>query len=332
MAKPTIGSPVYSSNAPDGVVTGVIGRFMFISLAADEYSVQWSAIDDITSWPTPATDAARAVQSGKETLSSEYGKVTGITGNDFFGYVFQQKAVTKLTYVGGDIVFQIQPFEFVRGCVDYNRFFKVEGTVFYESEFGYHALSADQITDIGFGKVDDSYRPTTSITGGQQSVVGNPGIQTIFFASRDIAYNYKTNQWTLVSDLNGQGYYPIDSYDGVIGQVVFSGTNVDLQTSDGGAATAAQLVTGEVDISRGGRIVVNGVRPLATGGTQTVRVGTKGILSDAISWSSAVTPNTRTNMSGFRQEGRYARIEVNVSGGFTAIMGADIEFSPQGRV
>jgi hypothetical protein len=332
MAKPNIGSPVYTSNAPDGVVTGVIGRFMMVSLASDEYSVQWSAIDDITSWPTPATDAARAVQSGKETLSSEFGKITGITGNDFFGYVFQQKAVTKFTYVGGDIVFQIQPFEFVRGCVDYNRFFKVEGTVFYESEFGYHALRGDQITDIGFGRVDDAYRPSTSISDGQKSVVGNPGANTIFFESRDLAYNYKTDQWTLVSDLNGQGYYPIDSNDGVIGQIVYSGTDVDLQTSDGGVASTAVVTTGEVDLNQGGRSVINGIRPLASGGTQTLRVGMKDTLGGAISWSASTTPNTRTNMANVRQEGRYARVEITVSGGFTAIMGADIDYTPQGRV
>ena len=332
MAKPTIGSPVFTSNAPDGVVTGVIGRFMLVSQLADEYTVQWSAIDNILSWPTPASDAARAVQAGKETLSSEYGKITGITGNDYFGYIFQQKAVTKFTYIGGDVVFQIQPFEFVRGCVGYNRFFRVNGSVFYESEFGYHLLSDGDITDIGYGIVDDSYRPSTSITTGQQVVVANPGNDTVFFESRDIAYNYKTKQWTRLVDLAGQGYYPIDSYDGVIGQIVFSGTDVALQTSDGGAATTAKLTTGEVDLSQGGRVVISGVRPLVSGGTQAIRVGSKDTLGDSVFWSASTAPNTRTNVANVRQEGRYTRLEITVSGGFEAIMGADVDFTPAGYV
>jgi hypothetical protein len=305
---------------------------MFVSLLSDEYTVQWSALDDITDWPTPATDDARSKQAGKETLSGEFGKITGGTGNDFFGYVFQQKAITKFTYVGGDIVFQIQPFEFVRGCVDYNRLWKIDDLIFYESEYGYHTLENGQITDIGLGVVDDSYRPTTSVTTGQQNVIGNPGNDTVFWESRNIAYNYKTGQWTRQSDLAGRAYYPIDSYDGVVGQIVYSGTNVDLQTSDGGVSSTAKLVTGEFDLNQFGRSVVNGVRPLAIGGTQTVRVGAKSVLNGAITWSASATPNSRTNMANFRHEGRYGRVEITVSGGFTTIIGADIDAMPQGRV
>ncbi len=332
MAKPTIGSPVFSSNAPDGVVCFVIGRFMMLSQLADEYTVQWCALDDITDWPTPNTDDARSKQAGQETLSSEFGKITGGVGNDFFGYVFQQKAITKFTYVGGDVVFQIQPFEFVRGCVDYNRLTKVDDRIFYESEFGYHALENDQVMDIGLGIVDDSYCPTTSLTAGQRNVAANAGNNTVFFESRNIAFNYKTAEWTRQTDLNGRVYYSIDSADGVIGQITYSGTDVQLQTSDGGAASTAQLVTGEFDLNQGGRVVVTGVRPLAIGGTQAVRVGTKGILSDSISWTATATPNTRTNLASFRQAGRYARVEITVSNGFTTIMGADVDFTPRGNV
>jgi len=332
MTKPTIGSVVFSSNAPDGVVTFTIGQFMFVSLLSDEYTVQWCAINNILDWPVPASDDARSKQAGKETLSGEYGKITGGTGNDFFGFVFQQKAITKFTYVGGDIVFQVQPFEFVRGCVDYNRLFKVDDVIFYESEFGYHALENGQISDIGLGIVDDSYRPSTSIATGQQNVVANPGNDHVFFESKNIAYNYKTAQWVRQSALAGRVYYPIDSYDGVVGQIVYSGASVEMQTSDGGVSSTAKLATGEFDLNQFGRAVVTGVRPLAIGGTQTVRVGSKNVLNDSIAWSASASPNSRTNMAHFRHEGRYGRLEITVADGFTTIIGADIDAVAQGKV
>jgi hypothetical protein len=45
-----------------------------------------------------------------------------------------------------------------------------------------------------------------------------------------------------------------------------------------------------------------------------------------------ITPNSRTGIADFRDEARYHKIKVKVSGGFTTIMGADVEFTPAGKV
>ncbi len=123
----------------------------------DRYSVRWNAIGDVTDWPTPATDDARSKQSGVQSFSSEHGWVTGLAGNDFYVYVFQERAITKGTYVGGDVVWSFDTFEEDRGCVRMGRLVQVDDAVFFESERGAHVLENDQITDIGFGQVDDTY-------------------------------------------------------------------------------------------------------------------------------------------------------------------------------
>lgn len=320
----------FAVNAPDGVVCGAIGKFVLISVFNDEFTVRWCAIGDVTSWPTPNTDAARAVQAGQETLSAEYGKVTGITGNDFFGYVFQQRAITKFTYVGGDIVFTIDPFEQARGCIDYNRFVRIDDTIFFESEFGYHAMVNDTISNIGDGWVDDSYPPVSSDS--QSNVVANIGIDTVFFEGRDLAYNYVTGQWTLLSALSSDTYYPIDDADGVVGQIVYSGTAVDLQTSAGGVAQTATITTGDSDLNQGGMTYIGGVRPLVDGGTWTVRVGSRPNLSTSISWSTSTSVTAATGMADFREEGRYQRFEFTNSDGFNTAMGADIDAEPAGKI
>jgi hypothetical protein len=332
MADPTFGSFVYTSNAPDGVVCGRIGQFILLSLLSDEYVVRWHDIGDVTTWSTPNTDAARAAQAGQETLSSEYGKVTAITGNDFFGFVFQQTAITKFTYVGGDVVFRIVPFETSRGCIDYNRIARVDDTIFFQSEIGYHALNGDDVLDIGLGVVDDSHEPFSLLANGQYNIVANPRLNVISFEDNNVCYNYKTNQWTRTPAFAGRVYFPPRDEVSIAGQIVYSGTDVDIQTSEGGIAQSAKLVTADGNLNQGGRAVINGVRPLVDGGVWSVRVGTRNNLSDGVSWSASTTVNTRAGFANMRKEGRYARAEYTNSNGFTTAIGADIEFSPQGRL
>jgi hypothetical protein len=74
--------------------------------------------------------------------------------------VFQERAITKMAYVGGDVVFTFDTFEEGRGCHKVNRLARIDDKVFFESEYGYHLLENDVVTDIGFGRVDRTYTPT----------------------------------------------------------------------------------------------------------------------------------------------------------------------------
>ena len=143
---------------PTGLCLATVRDFVVVGgLPADRYSIQWCAIGDPTSWPTPATDAARAVQAGKQSFPTRFGWVTGIAGNDFYMYVFQTDGITKGTYVGGDVVWAFDTFEEGRGCVRHGMLEQIDDMVVFESEFGRHILENDQIADIGFGLTDDTY-------------------------------------------------------------------------------------------------------------------------------------------------------------------------------
>lgn len=126
-------------------------------LDTDRYAIRWSAIGDPTDWPTPATDDARTKQSGSQSFPTEYGWVTAVAGNDFYGYVFMERAIAKMTYVGGDVVFTFDIFEEDRGCVRQGRIVQVDDKVFFQSNRGFHMIENDQIADIGYGIVDDSF-------------------------------------------------------------------------------------------------------------------------------------------------------------------------------
>lgn len=167
----------------------------------------------------------------------------------------------------------------------------------------------------------------------QTNIVANPSRSLVFFEGEELCYNYKTNQWSRIPAYNGYGMFGVDNNTSDIGLIVYSSGSVDVQEqviSD--VAQDATVSTGAVDPNPGGRTVVTGVRPLVNGGSPTVQVGSQDAVSDTADWTSATSVNSRTQVAPFRKEGRYVRVSVSVSGGFNHIFGADVEFSPRGKV
>ena len=334
-------SNTLTSSSVSAMTCGVISQFVVVSETGARTSVRWCEIGDATSWPEPNTDEARAAQAGRQTMPPELGMVTGIAPGDFFGYVFQERGISKMTYVGGDVVFAFDTMVTDGvGCFGYNRFVVVDGIIFFESNNGYYMLSNGQLKDIGYGRVSETYPPTGSITDTQHNVVANEAIGCVFFESQSLCYNYKTDQWTRVPALDGYPLYRIRHPDGIIGTVVIThgATDTDaVQHQEGGTAQTATLETAETDLNQGGRAEIDGVRPRVNGGTVAVSVGVRNDLDDAVTYSTGTSINSRTGMANFRSaanraEGRYQRVKLTITGGFETALGADVEFNPSGNV
>ena len=138
----------------DALCCDTVRDFVVIGgLSSDRYSIRWSAIGDPTDWPIPATDDARSKQSGQQTFQSKHGWVTAIGGNDFYMYIFQERAITKATYVGGDVVFSFDTFEEDRGCISQGNMVRIDDMYAFTSDKGYHMLQNEQISDISLGIV-----------------------------------------------------------------------------------------------------------------------------------------------------------------------------------
>lgn len=149
---PTTDTSIYGlccAQARDFVILG--------GMNGDRYTARWSAIGDPTDWPTPATDDARAKQAGSQTFPTRFGYVTAIAGDDFSMLIFQEGAIHRATYVGGDVVWSFDTIDESRGCVRQGRMVKADDLVFFQSKFGYHVIKDSQISDIGYGIVDDTY-------------------------------------------------------------------------------------------------------------------------------------------------------------------------------
>jgi len=146
---------IYTVVAEAALACATFRDFIVIGgLTSDRYAVRWNAIGDPTDWPTPGTDDARAKQAGLQSFPTRFGWVTGIAGNDFYMYVFQERAISKGTYVGGDVVVSFDTFEEDRGNERQGGIVTVDDKVFFRSDRGFHLLENDQIADIGLGRVD----------------------------------------------------------------------------------------------------------------------------------------------------------------------------------
>jgi hypothetical protein len=364
MTKPTFGSYFFTSSAatgmPDATCSGRVGQFIVIGLAGldfqEPFTVQWSAIGDPNDFPTPGTTDARTKQSGQQVLSAKHGKVTGITEGDFFGYVFQQNAITRMTYIGGDVVFSFETFEFDRGCIDYDRFTQIDDFIFFESEYGRHMLLENQITDIGRGIVDKTYPPIIDKTA---CVASNPSLNAVFFKrdgtvdssnTHTLVYNYRTNQWSY-----SVGYspalvwwlYTVTDPDAGIGLVMkpFGGNGdvadyTDASVANG--ATTQQMVfsTAYFEPSPGQLTNVDGVRVRPYDGSPAVAVKTKDRLTSTTPSLKTGTLNSRTNMYNFRNgnaqsaNARYLSLDVEYTIGASVgpITGADLKIITTGMV
>jgi hypothetical protein len=154
---PPVGSAYTVPLTENALCCATVRDFIVIGgLDSDPYAIRWNALGDPTDWPIPNTDDARTKQAGQQSFQTRFGVVTGVAGNDFYMYVFQTHAISKGTYVGGDVVFSFDTFEEGRGCIRQGLIHTIDDMVVFESDRGRHILLNDQIQDIGFGITDDT--------------------------------------------------------------------------------------------------------------------------------------------------------------------------------
>lgn len=349
------------TDAPKSNCVGVVRNFVMCGDINDPTDglqnarVRWSAIDDPLLWPLAGTSAAEAVQSDQQDLRSEDGAVRAIFATDV-GIIFQERSITRASYVGTPLIFQFDSIDDSRGLVGRYAAAQVGRAVYFLSEDGFFVTDGSgESVPIGNGKVDRYFYGDIN-----RSKFAN--IQTIayplekcivwFYASKQsdandsaIIYNYGDKRWSsgliavsLAVNARTAGY-TLEQLD-AFGTMETISASLDSDVWRGGAsfpgafdgqyrlgslngsALTATFETGDL-IIEGRRAYVSGVRPLNEGGQTTVTLGTKKLISDPIVWGAerAVTP--ATGKADFRSSAFYHRIRTRIAGGFTKALGVD---------
>jgi hypothetical protein len=99
-----------------------------------------------------------------------------------------------------------------------------------------------------------------------------------------------------------------------------------------GTAGTAVFETGEAEVNPGGWARLNAVRPLVDQSALTVQIGTRSSPTAAVTWSAATTVNSRSGEANFREEARYHRSRLTVTGTFNSAKGLQYEAFSSGEL
>lgn len=348
-----------AGSAPVSRVTGTVGQFLFL---ANTYDTYWSAIDDHRNWPTPGSVTANSVQSGTESLRPDWGAITFIDGNDQFGLIFQERGITRITYVGGSDVWQFDELEDSKGTSFRKGVVRYGGVWYYVSDTGFYVTDGVTSRPIGANKVDNKFiseyvSTRTSTLPIYDRVWGAVDIfrKVIFwaystqdngYANRIIAYSIENDRFTecdqeMTTLISGPAQGPeVTNY-------LFHDSSRFVfwafDTANSGrrfSATAgtATLTTSEQEMNPGGRSFVRGVKslvqwPTAITVNKTIALGTRDTQEfDSLSYTAEVTANTRSGFSDFRSDARYHRARTKITGDFESATGLEVKIVRRGDV
>lgn len=356
-----------SGTAPKARCVGVVGRFVVLGdtdlAGATPNGIQWSAIDNPNNWPTPNSATAQALQSGEQFLNAAFGPVTHIVGGEQSGIIFQRNGITRMTYVGGNVVFQFDTIEKARGALFPNAVVQFGRLAYFISGDGFYVTDGVEVRPIGSQKVDNYFGDTVD-TAYKNRVRGavdyaNKCVYWIYPGTGNtggrpnkiLIYNYEENRWSRAEDevefctsgvttaitLDDLDDYftsldivtpslDSDNWAGGNNTILAFDSDYKLGAFSGLAGTAV-LDGGEVELTPGRLTRVQGVKPLVTGDDPelTVSLGVRDSLGDAVTYLTERTPNFRTGFADYRSESRYHRARVTITGSFDAAIGLEYQ-------
>jgi hypothetical protein len=314
--------------------------------------VRWSDLNDETNWTSSATSQAdyQDIPDG--------GQIVGIRGGEF-GLVFMEKAIHRMSYVGTPFIFQFDNISRGKGCIAAGSIAQVQGISFFLSDDGFYMCDGQNVTPVGAEKVDRYFfqdadesafeTMSAAVDPVRKLVIWN--YKNTFAQRKLIIYNFKTQKWTYgdagadyISDASTsattlEGLDAISSsidaltvsLDSILymgGKYFLGGTNGAYVVTYNGPSATGQIITG--DISLGGRSVVTLARPQVDNGSADVSVASRTLLSDGISFGTAVSADSENRVS-LRSNGYYHRLKVTPTGSrWKTAVAIDVDVTPQG--
>jgi len=323
-------------------------------VAADEQTIHWSGLEDITTWQASAT-----TQAGSQTLP-DGGRIMGIVGGEY-GVIIQQNAIRVMRYVGTPLIFEFVKIENIRGTVIPGSVVALGKRVFYKAEDGFYMFDGNQSYPIGDNKIDkdflekyDStywYRVSAAVDPINKLVIWSYPSQNAIDGQPDklLIYNYTLNKWS-EAEVDVQFIYrgmhigyTLEDLDGIStdidsitesldsntwkgGSFLFSAFNTDNKLcSFSGNDLVAQVETGEFELTPGFRTSLQAVRPLIDcAGSISVEVGGRNLQSEEHAYKAPANVRS-TGVAKTRSNKRYHRVKLTITDGFKFALGMDVE-------
>lgn len=138
------------SNAPKARFCKNIENFLFLAgVVGHPARVQWSGYENATTW-TPDS----ATQSDINDLQSEYGDIRGISGAPYPS-IYQRNAITRVTFVGGQVVFSFNTLERNKGLLSSNSLVSTGKNDYFLSDDGFNVWDGQRAKNIDEGRIKE---------------------------------------------------------------------------------------------------------------------------------------------------------------------------------
>lgn len=341
----TLGSS--SGTAPAANRIGKINQFVIVASNAIPHRIQWSGIDKPLSWPTPNTATATAQQAGEQYLDAEFGDVTGFANGDQFGIVFQQSAITRVSYAGPPVVFSFDKISTKVGCPYPRSIVQVGGHTYFIAASGIQRTDGVNVENIGLNKVNDFFLTAHGSRSAFRVYGAHNAFRNLIYwtfcdtsdadstPSGMIIYNCLENRFTWAGQTLGY----------ILGTTGLESSFVRNITGFGASNTAGAMVsgtvgalpasfeTGDVELNPGGMAFLSGAK-LIVDATANAIVGYSKIrnelLANQVTTSAASTATPASGFCDFRREARYHRVLWEVTGVFEQAQGMEFRAQPTG--
>lgn len=329
-----------------------IGRFLVIgnlgAATGRPSTIQWSAIDQPTNFPTPNSATAIATQSGEQILDVLDGEVVGGFAGDQHGVIYQTGAITRMTYVGPPVVFQFDKIDQKKGSIRKRGWANSGQTGYFLGSDGFYKTDGVNVIPFGEGRIDKTFLSRLDTDSAPGSVTATAQVETAFdlqnrniiwsfpqsatvYANRVFCFNIDRDRWTSADQIMRTFIEPSVSLS-TDGLYAFNSSNVLCKFN--GAPGTATITTGDLELNPGGRAFVSGIKPnIESSGTApvtTVRLGSRSDLGTAPSFTATTVPTTRTGFADFRVDAKYHRAETQIVGNFDKATGVEFNAVPTG--
>lgn len=319
--------------------------------------VVWSGFNNSGQW------TAGSNQSDTQTLQNG-GWINGITGGSV-GWIFQERAVTRMLYAGPPTYFQFDTIENAPGLFTPGALAKVGDDHYYYSQRGFYSFNSGSFEPIGLDKVDNWFQ--SHLQAGTSSLISasaDPSSKFVVFSfvSTDatdatnpdtlLFYNRFAKEWSyakkvheLVYPALTEGYtleqlatpFPIlenipvslDSRQWTGGASYLGAFNSSHQLcSFGGANLAALMETGDQEPIEGKRALITNVVPLTDTSSATIVVRSRDRFADSTT-DTAASAMQASGDCPVLSEGNIHRIQLNIAAGATWTFATGIEVEAQ---
>jgi hypothetical protein len=333
------------------------GEFVFLgALGTNGMSIKWSAIGNSAGWTA-------GVNLSDEQEFADGGNITGFAATQAALYVFQEKCIRRILFVGGDVIMQIDKLVEKIGCIEPNSLVQYGQVCFFLDEDGWYMWDfQSQPVPIGHEKFDDWFIEDSERTSWPyMSVVVDPR-QRVFAAGyvstgnattlpdRVLFFNYQLGRASyadvsheilapaialgvtlddLTGDLDNDYSISFDDpyYQG--GAFYFGAfTSAHRLGSFSGANMEATFQTSEQALYPSRRTGIQWIKPLTDASGATAAAGSKVKPSDAISFQSQVAQQASGRCPQRGADGFYHAVKVVIPSGETWTYARGFEFEP----